>query len=161
MSTQRSGERTRASVQATPVLALCAASIWIASAGCATSLQMSKEDLTSGDSLDKARLITTDGLEYSFDHLRVDSDSVYGETVYQIEREDPGSGSISFEERRRVRSFSRERVDHVEINQRDPGKTFLAGAGVAAFALFVRGLSETEAQNSNPGGSYTKPDPRR
>lgn len=140
-------------------LALLAAGFG-ALAGCSTTTTFPRADLQAGTEVEGGRVATVDGLEYPFEHVSVEADSVIGTYTVLSERVTPGE-SVYFEEIRKRHALPLDRVESISASHRDPTKTLLVASGVAAFGFLMHDVTSTDLPTRKGGGSITKPDPRR
>lgn len=138
------------------VLGIC----WIGLSGCATRVTMNRDQLLPGTELARGRVETSDGLEYRFERVEITPDSLIGQYRILVEREEPGS-EMYYDEVRKRRVFPLQEVERVTTSERDPSRTFLAGAGIAAAAFFVRDLTSGDDGTRGRSGAPQKGDPRR
>jgi hypothetical protein len=136
----------------------CAAFVVLV-AGCSSYRLIPRSDLQPDAKYSGVRVATFDGFEYSFSRIAVRPDTLDG--FYMETAERTGSkGEVYYEDVERLHRIPLSRVARVEIVRKDPVKTALYGASVAAAGYFL--ASVVNNNNTKPrssGGDVIKPPP--
>jgi len=117
--------------------------------GCSTYKEIPRAELVADASLGKVRVATIDGFEYRFAKAEVYPDTLVG--FYEVTEERTGSGGeVWFEDVLRRQEIPLPRVARVELVNKDPVRTALYGATIAAAGYFLVTLVD---ENRAKGGS--------
>lgn len=134
--------------------------LWVPSllllAGCSTIREVPFEALTPDASLDRTRVATIDGFEYRFLQTEIVPDTLIGYYAVTVERSNE-KGEFWYEDLLRMQRIPLVRVARVETVRKDPVKTALYGAGVAAAGfVLVTLVEENRGDPSRGSGSGGK-----
>jgi len=128
------------------------AALWIAGSGCTTLREIPPSDYATQEERKHVRVETREGLQYEFDYMRVEGDSLVGFRRRDVEG--------SFDEFATLR-LAFDDVQRLSSRGVDWYRTGLVGGGVLA-AVLVAGLSASLANedDNTDGGPGKPPDPR-
>jgi hypothetical protein len=128
------------------------AALWIAGSGCTTLREIPPSDYAAKEERKHVRVETREGLQYEFDYMRVEGDSLVGFRRREVEG--------SFDEFATM-SMAFESVAKLSSRGVDWYRTGLVGGSVLA-AVLVAGLSAALAadEGDSDGGTGKPPDPR-
>ncbi len=128
-------------------------------AGCSSTRLVPRSDLRADAKYKGVRVATFEGFEYSFDRIAIRPDTLDG-FYMETEEKTGAKDEVWYEDVEHVHRIPLSRVARVEIVRKDPVKTVLYGASVAAAGYFL--ASVVGNNNSKPrssGGSIIKPPP--
>ncbi len=128
------------------------AALWIAGSGCTSLREIPPSDYAAQEERKHVRVETREGLQYEFDYMRVEGDSLVGFRRQDVEG--------SFDEFATLR-MSFDNVQKLSSRGVDWYRTGLVGGGVLA-AVLIAGLSAAMASDDgeSDGGPGKPPDPR-
>ncbi len=136
---------------------ILAAAAAILFCGCSTYREVPRAELSASSSLEKVRVATLDGFEYRFDRISVVPDTLIG--FYEVTEERVGKkGEFYYEDVPRRHAIPLSRVARVELARKDPVRTAMYGASLAAAGYFLATLvDENPHKASNRGGGGKDP----
>ena len=124
--------------------------------GCSSYREVPRADLRENSSFDDVRVATLDGFEYRFDRAAVVGDTLVG--YYSIEEEKMNArNEVWYEDVLRRHNLALNRVATVALVRKDPVKTALYGASLAAAGYLLGTLVEEERGDASSGGGGGKP----
>lgn len=138
--------------------ALCFLASALLLSACSRQVVVPREALNPGESFSKSQVRTEDGLEYTFDRVSVESDSLRGEFEAEVQRQSAEHG-VYYEDVVRTQMLGIDRITSISVRERDAGRTFFFGAGAFAVGMLLKTVFDSELSGSGGGGSRTKPDP--
>ncbi len=140
-----------------PVLAAAAFTI-LGGAGCSSRALVARSRMVPGTVLGKTQVFVSGGQTYEFRRVSFAADSLVGESEVSVEKESERDGIYYVNETHRY-PIALATVDSMRVFRRDPGKTVLFGAGIAAAVAFVIQVTDTGGlgKRSSSGGKYTSP----
>lgn len=104
--------------------------------GCSSVREVPRSDWSSAVTLAETRVATVEGYEYRFDRAVLEPDTLFGIYDTSVERKGP-KGEIYFETVSRRHPIPLGMVVRLEQARRDPVRTAMAGAGLAAAGYFL------------------------
>lgn len=127
--------------------------------GCSSYKLIPRSDLRPDAKYDGVRVATFDGFEYKFNRIAVRPDTLDG---YYVETEEKtgGKDEVWYEDVVRLHQIPLVRVARVELVRKDPVKTVLYGASMAAAGFFLANVvNDNGARSGSSGGDASKPPP--
>jgi hypothetical protein len=124
--------------------------------GCSSYREVPRADLVPDRSFEKSRVATIDGFEYRFVRAEVVADTLFG--FYQVTEERSGpKGEVWFEDALRRHAIPLSSVARVDLVRKDPMRTALWGASIAAAGYFLVTLVDETTGEPSDGGGGGKP----
>jgi hypothetical protein len=124
--------------------------------GCSSYREVPRSELRAPGTFENVRVATVDGFEYRFDRVAVAGDTLVG--YYSVAEERANERQeIWYEDVLRSHHLPLDRVAAVDLIRKDPVKTALYGASLAAAGYLLGSLVEEERGDPSRGGGGGKP----
>ncbi|MDM7916268.1 MAG: hypothetical protein ACE15D_15910 [Candidatus Eisenbacteria bacterium] len=131
-------------------LAIAAAALL---AGCSSYQGVPRSEILPDRSYQNVRVATLDGFEYRFERAEVLPDTLVGFYKVTVERSEPSKEEVWYEDVFRQQKIALARVARLELVRKDPVKTALYGASLAAAGFVLATLVDEASPGSSSGGS--------
>jgi hypothetical protein len=122
---------------------------WIAGTGCTTLREVPRSEYAARPQRDHVKITTNEGLEYEFDYVRVDEDTLVG--YRERDNDDPVPDIATL-------SVALDDIAHLSQRGVDWYRTGIIGGGVLA-AVIAAGYAKANknSDNGNESGGGNKP----
>jgi hypothetical protein len=121
--------------------------------GCTSQYALRGDDMTPGRIHGRSLVFMKAGQQYEFRRISFVPDSLVGEIRVETEKR-AEDGTAQYVEEEQAFRIPMANVDSVAVIKRDPGKTLLFGAGIAAGVALISNLVDTSLpkKSSSDGG---------
>jgi hypothetical protein len=140
------------------VLGTAAAIAILSAAGCTTAFKVPREKWVPGTVYKKSVVFHSGGTRYEFSRVSFRPDTLVGEYKVTVERRSAGE-DVYYEDMDRRYAIPLTQVDSMAVMRRDPGKTFLYGAGFAALGMLIANMADRSMPTRSGPQDETKPTP--